>query len=378
MNTSTTNLATKRSLTRRATQTLALVAGTALCLSVLTPWAIANEPDIKTETRSSQVFMLNENGRKIEVRIDDGKLSTATVDGKSLPSERVRIEKDRVVITNDDGTTLAQIDIPDSAEMKIERRADNERVFRILPDRLTRRDNREADADENAARERLAQPEIKRDVMLGLRQAPVSGVLARHLNLEPGVGSLVAGVAKGMPASVAGLKPYDVIVSFNNEPVTSAASIVQFLSDKQIKPGQLIKLGVIQQGTRKELTLSPVAFDDASMEKAEWDEAESADIDTMGMGGNMLFREGEAPGAQMFIRPFGLDGLDQGKMNDQIRAQIERLMRQQQRDGGAIDRFEIAPPRDRENDNENKALRKRLDRMEKQLQQLLEQSSKKP
>ena len=362
----------KRSLPRHAANALALIAGTALCLSVTAP-AIADEPDVKVESRSSQIFMLNENGRKVEVRIEDGKLATATLDGKALPTDRVRIEKDRVVITNPDGTTLAQIDIPEAAEMKLERREGNQGAIRIGPEQRPLR-RRLVAPNDDAQRERLAQPEVAREVMLGLRQAPVPGVLARHLGLERGVGSLVAGVAKAMPAAVAGLKPYDIVVSFNDEPVTSTDAIVQFLSDKNIKPGQLVKLGVMQQGVRKEITISPIQFNADDMEKAEWDEADSADIDTFGLASNLFQREGQAPGNEVIIRPLDIDPLHQRNMGEDMRAQIERLMRQQR----AVERLELPQPRERDNAAENQALRDRLDRMEQQLQRLIEQTSKKP
>ncbi|MBX9736243.1 MAG: PDZ domain-containing protein, partial [Phycisphaerales bacterium] len=234
-------------------------------------------------------------------------------------------------------------------------------------------------------RERPAQmPEaMKRDVMLGIRQMPVSGVLARHLGLEPGAGTLVAGVAKGMPAAAAGLKPYDVILTVNGEPVTSETGIAMIMQEKKTKIGELVKLGVIQQGTRKEIAISPIAFSAEDMEKAEWDEVESADM-AVADGETRMFFGGPGEMGQLQIAPGGQELDGPGAMR--FRAEeLEKMMREFGVGRAGDQRAEILrreglklSEKADEVREADKEVRERLERLEKQLQQLIEQLNKKP
>ncbi len=386
----------RTALTRSCRKFASLVVAASLMASagILSPLAMADEPEVKVQSRSSQVYMLNENGRKVEVRIEDGKLATAIVDGKAVPADRVLINANRIVITDADGKVITQIDVPDAGELRmgedLQVAPPNGGVLRIAPDtgRITLERRRNGP---DVFIERPAQmPEaMKRDVMLGIRQMPLSGVLARHLGLEPGAGSLVAGVAKGMPAAAAGLKPYDVILTVNGEPVTSETGIAMIMQEKKTKVGELVKLGIIQQGARKEITLSPIAYNAEEMEKAEWDEVDSAEMAIADGETRMFFGGPEmgqmmVPGMQLdrdamrqqhemfneIIREFG------GKPDERPNPTGMPTVAQRMQLDRIIQRLEEGSAK-RKVEDEN-TLRERLDRMEKQLQQLTEQLNKKP
>ncbi len=76
-----------------------------------------------------------------------------------------------------------------------------------------------------------------------------TAVQALHLNVDKGV--LLRQVLSGSPADKAGLKRYDVIVSFNGDGVTSKEDLVKLL--RKYSVGQVVTV-VYWRGTNKNTT----------------------------------------------------------------------------------------------------------------------------
>jgi len=70
----------------------------------------------------------------------------------------------------------------------------------------------------------------------------------------PANGAFVNDVTPGGPAGKAGVKPNDVITSLDGQPVTSAGDVIDEVSTRTI--GAPVKLGLIRQGKRTELTVA--------------------------------------------------------------------------------------------------------------------------
>jgi serine protease Do len=85
--------------------------------------------------------------------------------------------------------------------------------------------------------------------------ASLTSSLARDLGVESTRGAIVINMVRGT-AFEAGLRPDDVIVSFNGQPVNDASHLLRLLADAQI--GSTVTLGVIQEGRRREIKV-PVA-----------------------------------------------------------------------------------------------------------------------
>lgn len=109
---------------------------------------------------------------------------------------------------------------------------------------------------------RPAEPQKPAKPWLGLQvsdPAPGAGGAAVR-------GALVTGVAAGGPAAQAGLKPGDVIVSLENRPVDSAASLAALLEDwPAAKP---MRLGVQREGWSREMSLTPATQPPAGLPAA--------------------------------------------------------------------------------------------------------------
>jgi Do/DeqQ family serine protease len=80
--------------------------------------------------------------------------------------------------------------------------------------------------------------------------ASLTSALAQELGVESTRGAIVVNMVRGT-ALEAGLRPDDVVVSFNGQPVNDASHLLRLLADAEI--GSTITLGVIQDGTRRDL-----------------------------------------------------------------------------------------------------------------------------
>ncbi|MFA5010001.1 MAG: trypsin-like peptidase domain-containing protein [Patescibacteria group bacterium] len=94
---------------------------------------------------------------------------------------------------------------------------------------------------------------------LGVRYIPIDADLASANNLSATQGALIASgpsgesaVASGSPASVAGIKEDDIIVSINGEAVTETNDLSTIL--QKYKPGDKVTIKLLRQGVTKTVT----------------------------------------------------------------------------------------------------------------------------
>jgi serine protease Do len=85
--------------------------------------------------------------------------------------------------------------------------------------------------------------------------ASLTSALAREFGIESTRGAIVVNMVRGT-ALEAGVRPDDVIVSFNGQPVNDASHLLRLLADAPI--GGTITLGVIQAGGRRDLKVRVV------------------------------------------------------------------------------------------------------------------------
>jgi S1-C subfamily serine protease len=95
-----------------------------------------------------------------------------------------------------------------------------------------------------------------RHPFIGIQMAPLTPEIARRLRVPADVGVLVLEVVPGGPAEQAGMRPGDVIVSADGEPVDTVETFLGALRARH--PGDRLKLEVIREGERQtvEVTLA--------------------------------------------------------------------------------------------------------------------------
>jgi serine protease Do len=108
---------------------------------------------------------------------------------------------------------------------------------------------------------------------LGVHVQNVTGEIAKSMGLQEPVGALVASVTPGSPAAAAGLKPSDIILKFDGQPVETMRSLPRAVASTPI--GKAVDMEVQRSGEVIHLTVTVGRLPEEA-EEAEKAEAESA------------------------------------------------------------------------------------------------------
>ena len=77
--------------------------------------------------------------------------------------------------------------------------------------------------------------------------------MAEVLDLEEGIGVLVAGVKRSSPADAAGLRRRDIIEAIDQKPITSSETFLAIT--RLLREGQITTFRVLRDGKRRDLRL---------------------------------------------------------------------------------------------------------------------------
>jgi serine protease DegQ len=83
---------------------------------------------------------------------------------------------------------------------------------------------------------------------LGVTPAPVTDELSDAFELGAAEGALIQDVRRGSPAAEAGLRPGDVIVQFEGEPIRTVEDL--FAAIREHDPGESVELTLVREGER--------------------------------------------------------------------------------------------------------------------------------
>ncbi len=88
---------------------------------------------------------------------------------------------------------------------------------------------------------------------VGIEVQDLTPELADSFNLKNAQGALIAGVLKGGPADDGGVRPGDVLLAVNGNPVTDSSSLLNLIA--ALKPGDKARLSVARKQQSLELTV---------------------------------------------------------------------------------------------------------------------------
>jgi len=100
----------------------------------------------------------------------------------------------------------------------------------------------------------VKQPTAQKPPYLGIGVEGVPPAMARQMPNLKGRGVIIAEVAKDSPAQKAGLKPYDILVSFEQQQVYSPDQFVKLVQND--KPGQSVTLEVLRGGKQEAIKVT--------------------------------------------------------------------------------------------------------------------------
>ncbi|HVB37585.1 MAG TPA: trypsin-like peptidase domain-containing protein, partial [Vicinamibacterales bacterium] len=96
--------------------------------------------------------------------------------------------------------------------------------------------------------------EVRRGSIGYVQTTALTAALAGQLGLSDTTGALVTRMSRDSAAFRAGIRPGDVIVSFNGQPVNEPSDLLRHVSDA--KAGATARIGLLRDGRREALTVS--------------------------------------------------------------------------------------------------------------------------
>jgi serine protease Do len=98
-----------------------------------------------------------------------------------------------------------------------------------------------------------AKRKIDRNFWTGLKVQTVDARVARYFELEKAEGVIISEVSKGSPGEKAKLKPGDIILEMDDEPVRDEESLMSILSEK--RAGDVMKFKILREKKMLNVTL---------------------------------------------------------------------------------------------------------------------------
>ena len=90
---------------------------------------------------------------------------------------------------------------------------------------------------------------VRRGTIRGIQLQPMTPQIAGELGAPDARGVLIIGIVRSSDAYAAGLRQYDIIVSFNNTPIEDASQFIRLLADAEI--GSTATLRVFRDGRQQ-------------------------------------------------------------------------------------------------------------------------------
>ncbi|HJV79647.1 Do family serine endopeptidase [Noviherbaspirillum sp.] len=94
---------------------------------------------------------------------------------------------------------------------------------------------------------------------IGVQLQELTQDIASSLGLKETTGALVAAVQRGGPADKAGIKPGDVVVAFNGQPVKTTADFARLIGET--KPGTTVSAELLRGGKNVSVKITPDALE---------------------------------------------------------------------------------------------------------------------
>lgn len=103
---------------------------------------------------------------------------------------------------------------------------------------------------------------------IGIKPVTVNADLAERLSLPSGTrGALVETVTRDTPAEQSGIRPGDVVTSFDGMPITSESAMRRAVGET--KPGTQVKLSLLRDGKSLDVNVRVGEVDDVALAKAQ-------------------------------------------------------------------------------------------------------------
>jgi chaperonin cofactor prefoldin len=207
--------------------------------------------DAQGESNSTMMLSEADGQHTYTVKIENGKVASAEVDGKKVPKDRVKNKGGKVQILDEDGNVLKSFNttvVHGMGGNAIRLQGVPGGVFQVQPWR-----GQAQGGGGMPGAGAWAMGEQPR-VMMGITMSDAA---------DGETGAVVDSVMDGLPASKAGLQPGDRITSADGKKVESQQGLRDILKDKN--PGDSIELKVDRDGKTKTLSIKLAKFESTKL-----------------------------------------------------------------------------------------------------------------
>ncbi len=208
--------------------------------------------------KSVVVMSRGDGDQSVEVRLEDGKVVGAKVNGKEVPADRIRRKDGKVEILDTDGEVIQSFSVggeggafwvgPEGQKLEQLLRLQDPHLFQGggeggEPWRLI------------APGETFAPPKV----MLGINMGTPDDETTEKHGIDPAETILISKVIEGLPADKAGIKEGDIVVKIGGKSPATPEKLRELLRDKDA--GDTLKVTVLRDGEERTLTVELAEYD---------------------------------------------------------------------------------------------------------------------
>ena len=281
-------------------------------------------------------------GKNVVIEIHNGDVTRAEYNGKAVPSERIERDGHTIKLKDESGAVVYSRELPTSPEPSPQRApramAGRFQPLSIVPD------------GQGMTLRGWANQSQNQKSMIGVTLGSVDESLRRHFGLKPGEATMVYSVSQGLPADLAGINAYDIIVGIEGKSPANEEYVRATLREKD--PGTPVSITVIQHGQTKTLSITPEKYDREKLEKTKHKQIAGAEgEDSMGQGAFAVAGPGMAPESMVL----NLQGMapDVQRSMEQAFANAKRWAYRVQTDGNGNVTVTTDPDQDADDEKDN-------------------------
>ncbi len=170
---------------------------------------------------------VTEKGSEYVLKLRDGKVLSASIDGKAVPPDRIVMDEKSIRLLGEDGKTAFEAARVRGGGLAYGAAGDNYFDHEVWAEKRP---------------------------MIGVTLSDVSEALAGQLGIDAEQSVVISGLSEGMPAEKSGLKKFDVVVKIDGKVGASSDALGNAVRSR--KPGDTIALGVLREGKPLEITVT--------------------------------------------------------------------------------------------------------------------------